>query len=85
MQSFLFRQTKILSLAPSGSMLTIWLLIGRSSPTGREVNGMATKKKEIYIMPRKIYWHLYSLQNLNSEKFIKVVNKVLRKEYMLIK
>ena len=46
---------------------------------------MAAKKKEVYIMPRKIYWHLYSLQNLNSEKFIKVVNKVLRKEYMLIK
>lgn len=46
---------------------------------------MATKKKDIYIMPRKIYWHLYSLQNLNGEKFIKVVNKVLRKEYMLIK
>jgi len=46
---------------------------------------MATKKKDIYTMPRKIYWHLYSLQNLNGEKFIKVVNKVLRKEYMLIK
>jgi len=46
---------------------------------------MATNKKEIYIMPRKVYWHLYSLQNLNSEKFIKVVNKVLKKEYMLIK
>ena len=37
------------------------------------------------LLPRKIYWHLYSLQNLNSEKFIRVVNKVLRKEYQLIK
>ena len=46
---------------------------------------MSANKKEIYIMPRKIYWHLYSLQNLNSEKFIKVVNKVLNKEYRLIK
>jgi hypothetical protein len=46
---------------------------------------MATKKKETYMMPRKIYWHLYSLQNLNCEKFIKVVNKILKKEYQLIK
>jgi len=46
---------------------------------------MAKKKKEIYVMPRKIYWHLYSLQNLNSEKFIRVVDKILRKEYQLIK
>lgn len=46
---------------------------------------MARKKKDTYVMPRKIYWHLYSLQNLNSEKFIKVVNKILRKEYQLIK
>lgn len=33
----------------------------------------------------KVYWHIYSLQNLNSEKFIKVVNKILRQEYILIK
>jgi len=46
---------------------------------------MPTKKKDIYVMPRKVYWHLYSLQGLNSEKFIKVVNKVLKKEYLLIK
>ena len=42
-------------------------------------------KKNNNLLPRKIYWHLYSLQNLSSEKFVKVVNKVLRKEYQLIK
>jgi len=46
---------------------------------------MASKRKDTYVMPRKIYWHLYSLQNLNSEKFIKVVDKILKKEYRLIK
>ncbi len=46
---------------------------------------MTEKKKKIVILPRKIYWHLYSLQNLNSEKFIKVVDKILRSEYQLIK
>lgn len=46
---------------------------------------MAPKKQNMIVMPRKIYWHLYSLQNLNSEKFIRVVEKVLRKEYQLIK
>jgi hypothetical protein len=46
---------------------------------------MAAKKKNVIVMPRKIYWHLYSLQNLNCEKFIRVVDKVLKKEYQLIK
>jgi len=46
---------------------------------------MAQKKKKTVLLPRKIYWHLYSLQGLNGEKFIKVVNKILRKEYQLIK
>ncbi len=46
---------------------------------------MAEKKKKIVILPKKIYWHLYSLQNLNGEKFVKVVNKILRSEYQLIK
>ncbi len=46
---------------------------------------MAEKKKKIVILPKKNYWHLYSLQNLNGEKFIKVVNKILRSEYQLIK
>ncbi len=48
---------------------------------------MATpKKKRIFTgLPKKSYWHLYSLQSLQSEKLAKVVNKVLREEYVLIK
>ncbi len=36
-------------------------------------------------LPKKTYWHLYSLQMLQSEKLAKIVNKVLKKEYVLIK
>jgi len=36
-------------------------------------------------LPKKTYWHLYSLQNLQSEKLAIVVNKVLKNEYILIK
>ncbi|MEE9441418.1 MAG: hypothetical protein V3V99_01970 [candidate division Zixibacteria bacterium] len=46
---------------------------------------MAPKKKENYKKPRKVCWHLYSLQTLNPEKFIKVIEKILRKEFIVIK
>jgi hypothetical protein len=46
---------------------------------------MAPKKKETYKKPKKLCWHLYSLQGLNSEKFIRVIDKILRHECMLIK
>lgn len=46
---------------------------------------MAPKKKESYKKPKKNYWHLYSLQGLTSEKFIRVIDKILRRECMLIK
>jgi hypothetical protein len=46
---------------------------------------MAKKRKPEYKAPKKTCWHLYSLQTLNSEKFIKVVAKILKSEYMLIK
>jgi hypothetical protein len=46
---------------------------------------MAPKRKERYKKPKKIYWHLYSLQTLNPEKFIRVINKILRRDYMVIK
>ncbi|MFQ5498558.1 MAG: hypothetical protein ACE5FH_02695 [Candidatus Zixiibacteriota bacterium] len=36
-------------------------------------------------LPKKTYWHLYSLQNIECEKLAKIVNKVLKKEYVLIK
>lgn len=46
---------------------------------------MPKRRRVDYQKPEKTYWHIYSLQNLNSEKFIKVVNKILKKEYILIK
>jgi hypothetical protein len=46
---------------------------------------MPKRRRVDYKKPEKTYWHIYSLQNLNSEKFIKVVNKILKKEYILIK
>jgi hypothetical protein len=50
-----------------------------------ESNSMPKRRKSNYKMPEKSYWHIYSLQTLNSEKFIKVVNKILKREYILIK
>ncbi|MCK4632759.1 MAG: hypothetical protein KAT79_05775 [candidate division Zixibacteria bacterium] len=45
-----------------------------------------TRKKPVLTgLPPKRYWHLYSLQNLQTEKLVKIVNKVLNKEYVLIK
>lgn len=43
------------------------------------------RKPEPRNTPEKVYWHLYSLQTLNSEKLVKVVNKILTREYHLIK
>jgi hypothetical protein len=50
-----------------------------------ESNRMPKRRKSNYKVPEKNYWHIYSLQTLNSEKFIKVVNKILKREYILIK
>jgi len=47
--------------------------------------GKARKKKPRYRVPEKSAWHLYSLQNLDSEQFIKVVDKILRRQYLIIK
>jgi len=33
----------------------------------------------------KKYWHLYSLQTLSGDKFVQIVNKILKKEYQLFK
>ena len=46
---------------------------------------MAKVKKSREVMPKKTYWHLYSLQGIDSEKFAQIVNKILKKEYVLIK
>ena len=42
-------------------------------------------KEAAHVVPKKTYWHLYSLQTLQSEKLAVIVNKVLKKEYVLIK
>lgn len=46
---------------------------------------MRKGKKTGLKLPEKNYWHLYSLQSLNPEKFIKVVNKILKQDFLLIK
>ena len=54
------------------------------------VNRMLKKTKNNnhsngYKKPTKTYWHIYGLQTLSSDKFVKVVNKILKKDYILIK
>lgn len=59
-----------------------------TGPRGRSKKGagMASKpKKDNTLMPKKTYWHLYSLQALQSKQLAKVINKVLQREYVLIK
>ena len=46
---------------------------------------MAKAKKNQVVMPKKTYWHLYSLQGIESEKLVQIVNKILKREYVLIK
>ena len=46
---------------------------------------MPKQKKQTYKMPPKNCWHLYSLQNLNPEKFVRIVTKILKRENLLIK
>ena len=44
-----------------------------------------SKKKNPVPLPKKTYWHLYSLQNLQSEKLAVIINKILRSECQVIK
>ena len=44
-----------------------------------------SKKKQPEPLPKKTYWHLYSLQNLQSEKLATIINKILRSECQVIK
>ena len=46
---------------------------------------MGKHNKKAFKIPKKTHWHLYSLQSLESVKFAKVVNKILKREYTLIK
>ena len=38
-----------------------------------------------YKKPEKIYYHIFGLQCVNPDRFAKVVNKILKREYILIK
>jgi len=49
----------------------------------KTTNVTKTKKKEP--LPKKTYWHLYSLQAIETEKLAIIVNKILEREYVLIK
>lgn len=46
---------------------------------------MSEKKRKAEQIPKKMYWHLYSLQLLEGSKLVDVVNKVLKREYRLVK
>jgi hypothetical protein len=46
---------------------------------------LSEKREESIRQQEQKYWHLYSLQTLSGDKFIKIVNKILKKEYSLIK
>jgi hypothetical protein len=63
--------------------------LGRNTAFLAETGGLMmtpTKRKRNHLgMPRKNYWHLYSLQALESEKLAKIVNKILRREFHLVK
>ncbi|HOD65510.1 MAG TPA: hypothetical protein PLR32_06980 [candidate division Zixibacteria bacterium] len=49
-------------------------------------NSTSAKKRSVRNgLPKKTYWHLYSLQSLESDKLAKIVNKILSREYVLIK
>lgn len=80
-----FTQQKLIDILPGRANSTGKLVELLDVPVGVGGFSMTSKKKDVFVMPRKIYWHLYSLQNLNGEKFIRVVDKILRKEYQLIK
>ncbi|HVP06547.1 MAG TPA: hypothetical protein VMS71_01805 [Candidatus Acidoferrum sp.] len=46
---------------------------------------MSSSKKRVVGLPKKTYWHLYSLQNVEGDKLVRILNKVLKREYVLIK
>jgi hypothetical protein len=46
---------------------------------------MARRPKQQLKLPEKTCWHLYSLQELQPDKFLKVVEKILKRDYLLIK
>ena len=44
-----------------------------------------SKKLEKQNLPKKTLWHPYGLQSLTPEKFIRVVNLILKGEHILLR
>ena len=44
-----------------------------------------SKTVEQQHLPQKTFWHPYGLQGLTPEKFIKVVNLILKGEHILLR
>ena len=67
--------------------LYVWLstLFGLCLPNEDTMKPKKTKNLGSFGLPKKTYWHLYSLQTMDTDKLVRTVNKVLRKEYVLIK
>jgi len=52
----------------------------------KEVRGLPKSKRiEKSHIPQKTLWHPYSLQSLTPEKFIQVVNLILKGEHLLLR
>jgi hypothetical protein len=52
----------------------------------KEVRGLPKSKTfEKQHLPQKTLWHPYGLQSLTPEKFIKVVNLILKGEHILLR
>jgi hypothetical protein len=68
---------------PEGENLPLAISSGCIGQPGGEA--MRKGKKTGRKLPEKTYWHLYSLQSLNPEKFVKVVDKILKNYFVLIK
>jgi len=61
------------------------LIIGCRATGPGKGQAMTKSRKKKNGLPKKTYWHLYSLQGVASDKLVRIVNKVLRREYILIK
>ena len=52
----------------------------------KEVIGVAKPKEyQTFSFRERTYWSPFVLQNLSGDKFIRVVNKILKGEYVLLK
>jgi hypothetical protein len=68
-------------------ILRVWRMPYSFKGWRKDTEGMAmmNQKKKVSNLPKKTYWHLYSLQNLEGDKLIRIVNKILKREFVVIK